>query len=347
MKTYLLIFAMALILVLPACKTASVYTNVLVPAEITIPQHIQTVGVLNRSLPAKGEGWQNFLEGFLSGESIAADRQGSYNVCKGLSYKVNTNPRFKAILMDGEDIRGTGTKEFATPLSWAEVDALCKKYSVDAIVCLETFDSDIRLQKGSREVERTVDGETRVVTEYLADLNIRGSAGWRIYDNVTKKIIDQNVFYDEKAWSGVGPNPDAALRDLPSKRSAIDDAGYFAGEMMGVRISPNWVRVSRYYYTKGDDRFKRAKAFVKTNNWKGAVQIWSDVAKGPDAKAAGRACHNMALAAEMEGDLDIALEWAEKAYTQFGLKKERTYINELNSRKMEIENLKDQLPENQ
>ncbi len=346
MKKYILLLAIILGIVLPGCKTSSVYTNVLVPAEITIPQHIQTIGVLNRSLPAKGEGWQNFLEGFFTGESIAADRQGSYNVCKGLSFKVNTNPRFKAILMDGEDMRGTGTKEFPTPLSWAEVDRLCKKYNVDAIVSLETFDSDIRLRKSSREVERTIDGETRIVTEFLADLNIRVNAGWRIYDNVTKKIIDQNVFYDEKAWSGVGPNPDAALHDLPSKRSAVNDAGYFAGEMMGIRISPNWVRVQRYYYTKGDDRFKRAKAFVKVNNWKGAVQIWTDVAKSSDPKAAGRACHNMALASEMEGRLDIALEWAEKAYSQFGIKKERYYINELNLRKMEAERLKEQLPDN-
>lgn len=346
MKSYLLIFVLALAAVLPACKTSSVSTSVLVPAEITIPQHIQTVGVLNRSLPAKGEGWSNFLEGFLSGESIAADREGSYNVCKGLSYKVNTNPRFKAILMDGEDLRGTGTKEFPTPLSWAEVDRLCKKYNVDAIVSLETFDSDIRIRKNSREVERTIDGETRIVTEFLTDLNIQVNAGWRIYDNVTKSIIDENVFYDEKAWSGNGPNPDAAMRDLPTKRSAVNDAGYFAGEMMGIRISPNWARVSRYYYTKGDDRFKRAKAFVKVDNWNGAVKIWADVAKSPDPKAAGRACHNMALAAEMEGNLDIALEWSQKAYTSFGLKKERSYINELNLRKIEAERLKEQLPDN-
>lgn len=345
MKNLIILLVIVFVLALPSCKTSSVYTNVLVPAEINVPQHIQTVGIVNRSLPAKGEGWQNFLEGFLTGESIMADRQGSYNVCKGLSFKVNTNPRFKAILMEGEDLRGTGTKEFPVPLSWGEVDALCKKYKLDAIVSLETFDSDIRLKKRSREVERKVDGEVRVVTEYLADLSIRVNAGWRIYDNVTKHIIDQNVFYDEKAWGSDGPTPEHAMRDLPSKRSAVNEAGYFAGEMMGIRISPNWVRVSRYYYTKGDDSFKRAKAFVKVNKWKEAVKIWSKVVNNSDPKAAGRACHNMALAAEMEGNLEIALEWSEKAYSNFGIKKERRYINELNLRKMEKERLKEQLPD--
>lgn len=345
MRTLRFLLILALPVLIFSCKTATIYTNVLVPAEITIPQHIQSIGVLNRSLPAKGEGFMNFLEGFISGESIMADREGSYNVCKGLAYKVNTNPRFKAQLMEGEDLRGTGTKEYPTPLSWAEVDALCKKYNVDAIVSLETFDSDISMRSSSRQVERSVNGENRMVTEYLSDLGIRVNAGWRVYDNVNKRIIDQNVFYDEKAWNGVGVTPEEALRKLPSKRSAINDAGYFSGEMMGVRISPNWVKVPRYYYKKGDDRLKRAKAFVKVNNWKEAVVLWSQVAKSPDPKVAGRACHNMALAAEMEGDLNVALEWSNKAYKDHMLKKERAYINELNIRLMEVEKLKEQLPD--
>jgi hypothetical protein len=131
MKYFKYLFLFSLLVALGSCKTSTVYTNVLVPAEITIPQHIQSIGVLNRSLPAKGEGFMNFLEGFITGESIMADREGSYNVCKGLAFKVNTNPRFKAQLMEGEDLRGTGTKEFPVPLSWDQVDALCKKYNVD------------------------------------------------------------------------------------------------------------------------------------------------------------------------------------------------------------------------
>ena len=115
-------------MVVGACSTRSIFTNVLVPAEITVSQDIQTVGILNRSLPAKGEGWSNFLEGFISGESIMADREGSYNTCKGLAFKLNANPRFKGLLMEGENYRGTGTKEFPVALDWAIVDQLCKKY---------------------------------------------------------------------------------------------------------------------------------------------------------------------------------------------------------------------------
>ena len=91
MKKINLLLLSLIVVMLHSCKTASVYTNVLVPAQITIPQHIQTVGILNRSLPGKGEGWRNFLEGFISGESIMADREGSYNVCKGLAFKIEAS----------------------------------------------------------------------------------------------------------------------------------------------------------------------------------------------------------------------------------------------------------------
>lgn len=343
-KYYFLWALMGLGLV--SCATRSIYTNVLVPAEITISQDIQTVGILNRSLPAKGEGWNNFLEGFVTGESIMADREGSYNTCKGLAFKLNANPRFKGLLMDGENYRGTGTKEFPVALDWGIVDQLCQKYNTDAIVTLETFDSDIALVKSQRLVERTIDGVKKNVTEFLAELRIRVNAGWRIYDNINKRIIDQQVFWDEKSWKGVGLTPEEALSKLPSKRSAINDAGFFSGEMMGMRISPNWTRVSRYYYVRGDEKLKQAKAAVKVNDWKRAANFWSPVTNNPDSKVAGRACHNMALASEMEGNLEMALVWAKKAYTEKHFKKIRSYLNELTVRQMDQEKLKEQLPEN-
>ncbi len=47
------------------------------------------------------------------------------------------------MVLTSEDFRGTGTKQFPLPLEWPQVEMLCKKYNVDAIVALETFDSDL------------------------------------------------------------------------------------------------------------------------------------------------------------------------------------------------------------
>ena len=47
---------------------------------------------------------------------------------------------------------------------------------------------------------------------------------------------------------------------------------------------------------------------------------------------AGRACHNMALAAEKRGDLHKALDWAKKAYYDHGEKRSANYITVLKRR---------------
>ncbi|MCX7697473.1 MAG: DUF6340 family protein [Bacteroidales bacterium] len=342
MKKVKLFYVLSLLLV--GCATRNIYQPVLVPAEINIPQHVQTIGVLNRSLPAKDDRLLNILEGFLSGETIFGDRSASFNACRGLVNRVNSSPRFKAVLLEGEEYRGTGTKEFPLPLTWDEVDRLCKKYNVDALVTLETFDSDMRLHLSMEEVEKVVGGVIRKVPVHYADLRVRVNAGWRIYDNVTKNIIDQQVFTDEKGFHGEGDTPEKAKESLPSKRQVLDESGFFAGQMMAFRISPSWVTISRFYYVKGHPKFKEAKQYVKVGNWKEAVSIWSQLTKSSNPKIASRAAHNMAVAAEKEGRIDIALDWANTAYKNQKTDRERRYINQLHNRKMQLQRLSEQLP---
>jgi len=333
------------IITLDSCKTSSFTTTFLVPADITIPQHIQSVGVLNRSLPNKEDLLLNILEGFISGESVLADRESSINAVRGAVNTLNSNPRFKAVSLEGEDYRGTGTKQFAAPLDWNIVDMLCKKYKVDGLVVLETYDSDIMLGTDKRERKTKKDDREVTYTEFLAHLNIRSNAGWRFYDNEKKLIIDQQVFTDEKGFSGSGLTPEEALSKLPHKRSALNDAGIFSGQMLAFRISPKWLNASRYYYKKArkEEAFKYAKRYVISKQWKTAADTWLPLTNSTDKKIAGRACHNMALAEEMQGNLPEAIKWAQKAYVNHNLKRSRAYLNELNKRQMEQNLLKEQM----
>ena len=340
-----LITLFIIVLTLDSCKTSSFSKTFLVPADITIPQHIKSVGILNRSLPDKQGLIMNILEGFITGESIMADRESSLSALRGAINTLNINPRFKAVSMEGEDYRGTGTKQFPIPLDWNIVDQLCKKYNVDAIVSLETFDSDIMISRDTKEQTGKKEGRDVKYLEYFANLNIRASAGWRFYDNVKKQLIDEQVFVDEKGFSGRGLSPEEALSKLPPKRRALDDAGMFAGEMLAFRISPKWLNASRYYYTKArkEEIFKYAKRYVKSEQWKTAADTWLPLTNSTDNTIAGRACHNMAVAEEMQGNLKEAIKWANEAYVKHNLKRSRSYLNELNRRQMDQSRLKEQM----
>jgi len=343
--SFLVLLSLTILVNFNSCKTSSFSSQFLVPADITIPQHIKTVGIMNRSLPDKQGLLLNILEGFVTGESIMADRESSMHSVRGAVNTLNMNPRFKAVSLEGEDYRGTGTKQFPAPLDWGIIDMLCKKYNVDGLVVLETYDSDIIIRTDSREKTRKKDGKEEKYLEHLASLYVRSNAGWRFYDNVKKQIIDQQVFTDEKSFSGSGLTPQDALSKLPNKRRALNDAGMFSGEMLAFRISPKWLSASRYYYTKArkEEDFKYAKRYVKSKQWNTAAETWMPHSNSADTKIAGRACHNIAVAEEMQGNLPEAIKWASAAYTKHNLKRSRAYLNELTRRQADQARLKEQM----
>lgn len=338
-------FYILIVITLFSCNKYYINTSILVPADITIPQEIQTIGVINRSLPFKNDLVENILEGFFSGESIRADRVASYNCVNSLVNNINNNPRFRAISID-EDFRGTGTKQFPVPLEWNEVDKLCQKYKVDALVVLETFDSDILFVTGSRDKIRKEKNVEITYKEYYADLAIRVNSGWRLYDNVNKRLIDQQVFTDEKAWSAVGLSPEEVLMKLPFKRLAINEAAIFAGQMMAYRISPKWIAIARPIYTRGGNykNFKKAKHAAKINDWNEVIFQMDAPSKLKKQKFAARALYNTAIAYEMQGDLLKSYEWAKKAYSLHPKNIYQNYVNEIYLRIMEQDKLKEQLP---
>jgi hypothetical protein len=343
---WFVIISFVLMIFMTSCGTMShVSMEVLVPAQISLPQHIKKVGVLNRSMPAKGEWVTNVLEGFITGESIMADKDASNNCAMGLVTMLNENPRLTAVLVTSTKLKGTGTREWPDALAWTTVDSLCDNYKVDAIVCLETFDSDILFNTGKTLVKTTINSVDTMVYEFFSDLKVNVNAGWRIYDNVKKEQVDQNIFVDEKGWDTKGWTADESFKKLPNKRDAINGAGLFAGDQYGVRISPSWTNVYRSYYAKGkkQDGFKQAKKWVKQNNWEQAANIWENIIKTEDPKNVGRAYYNLAVASEVDGDLDTAYIYAKKAHETYGDKKAKYYMNVIKIRIEDQNKLKEQM----
>ena len=326
-----------------ACKTRQISMQLLVPAEITLPQYVNTVAILNRSLPDKRDQLVNVLEGFITGESILADREGSFNCIRGAEAHLNESPRLKAISIETDTYKGTGTRQFPELLDWKEVDALCQQYKADAVIALETFDSDFNITKWTSESKEKKNGKEVVKTVYHAKLRANVNSGWRIYDNIHKTIIDQANFTDRKEWSETGPNSQAAVDKLPSKRHAINESGSYAGIQMANRISPNWRTERRTYFVKGNKELLEAKEQVKFNNWDAAILIWKKLSDAPDLEISGRACYNLALASERKGDIDAAIYWAEKAMKDHHIKKARNYVDRLYGRKHDEERLKEQM----
>jgi hypothetical protein len=314
------------------------------PAAITVPQHIQKVAIANRTKPEKKNKAENIIEGVLTGEGIAADRYGAEDCIVGLKEVLSRSPRFTIIQPPGLDLKGTGTGILPTPLSWEVVEKICRDNGADALVVLEAFDSDSHTGVESRQqTYKNAKGGDSVVTEHVARMRMKVTMGWRIYDPKQKLIVDEFRGTEEMLFDAGGPTPADAANNLPQKRSAINKTGHYAGGLYAFRISPQWKNVHRSYYTRGSSRFKKAKRMVHVNDWKGAAEQWqSDVGKSSE-KVSGRAAYNLAVANEVLGNLETALEWANKAYKEFGNRKARAYVSILENRIRDRDRLKQQL----
>jgi hypothetical protein len=156
--------------------------------------------------------------------------------------------------------------------------------------------------------------------------------GWRIYDPAGRNILDEFVLSKDLVFSGKVINPVAAASALIERKEAVKQVGSKAGQAYAYRIMPYSTRVSRYYYVRGDGSFKMATRMARTGNWDGAAKIWQQATGSASGKTAGRACYNMAIISEINGDLAGAMQWAQKAYENYGNRLALSYVNVLKNR---------------
>ena len=332
-----------LTILLSAC-TSSTSLQVLKPAEITLEENIINVGVINRTYPTKDNKAWNIIEGVLTGEGIGTDRRGSEATVDGMIDVMSQSPRFKLIRLDIDMLKGSGTGQFPEPLSRAKINEVCQRNNLDALIALEAFDSDSRVNFTPITIRTRVAKDVfKDLPGVRADSRMNITAGWRIYNNKSEVISDEFRYTDFLAFSGQGLTQNEAVANLPSKYDALFRTGFHTGQRYGRRITPLWVTESRQYYTKGSDELKKAGKKVKINDWEGAAEIWKKEALNTEKKIAGRACYNMAVFCETRGNFDIALEWSKKAYSDFGNKKARSYTALINGRMRDRQVLQQQM----
>jgi len=332
-----------ILILFTSCGTSSIMVNVQKPADITVSNNIKDILLANRTAPSKSNLANNILEGITSGENIGVDRSGSNYCIKGISNLLSKNERYSLCSNVELELKGTGTSQFPIPLSSKKIKKLAKPYNADAIVVLETFDSDSKVFEGKPiEKVKKIKGVKVKELSYPATLIIEIESGWRIYDVENELIIDENKYREIKEFKVWGKSPKDAKMKLPSKSAAIKEAGFFAGEQYAQRISPIWITVNRIYYTGKHESMKKAKQFVRINEWERAIEIWKNLSQSNDNKVSSQASYNMALASEINGSIDTAIGWAKQALSK-GDKRASNYINTLKRRKLDQIKLNKQL----
>ncbi|MBE0676521.1 MAG: hypothetical protein IH591_17840 [Bacteroidales bacterium] len=334
MKNYIIAAAVALV-TLSGCGAAKMNFNVLTPAPINVPQDIQTIAIIDRSLPETTD--LNRLESILTMEGPKADRAARQQVMEGLKFSLNSSTRYNVILTNEMFIGSSRGSVLPDPLPWNLIDEMAARYSADVIVCLEAFDSDFIIA-GAKLPSKDSPGAG---AGGIATVN----CGFRMYWPAQRSMPDEYKFSHSMNWNSSGPAILAAINTIKVKNDAINSASREAGLSYGRRITPTWYRVSRDYFKKGGGSadLEAGARMMQLNDWDKAIEALTRATETGSTKARGRAAHNLAVVNEILGDLPAAKEWTTVSWGMYREKKSRDYGYILTNRIIEEENLKDQL----
>ena len=326
-----------------SCKMQQLYLNVLEPAPVTLPSYIKNVGIIDRSVPSDATKKIDALEKVVTLEGKKLDAEGTAASISGLTGELGNNQRFTEVKMIQTDrVVSPGSGIFPAPLSWESVASICQENKTDALFSLELFDTDTKV---SYQIRKST-GKTLLgaVTGYeqQADMYTLVKTGWRIYDPQSRLILDEIMINRDLTFSSTGLTPQIAAAALIDRKEAVKQAGNNAGIAFARRILPYYVRVYRDYYVKGTNNFSMAMRKARTGNWDEAGQLWLKETTNNSPKIAGRAAYNMAIISEINGSLDVAIDWAKKSYEDYNNKNALRYLNILKYRKNASEVVEEQ-----
>ncbi len=341
-KLYVLL---SLFLVFMIASASSIITfRVMLPAPVTLPKNIKTIAIIDRTVPEKKG--VNIVEGVLTGEGVGEDKDAAQVTLDGVYSVMQYSPIFKAI-RTSEMLKGTSFgNAFPNPLPWDTVEMLCKKYNADAVLSLESFDSNFIISGGTNLLPgQNKVGEVIGMAQHVASGSNSVNLGFRLYYPEEKNIIDEYRFSQNINWDHPANSLTDAVNAIAGKNQAVKDAGYKAGILYARRVTPQWYSVSREYYKRGKHNQDLAEGarMMEINNWDNAISSLEKAVQSRKRKVKGRAAHNLAVVYEILGNLDSAKIWAQDAYAKYRNKPSKYYLYDLNNRIQNQEILNQQL----
>lgn len=322
-----------------ACKTSLVYINATNPAPVTVPRDAKNIGILTRTTPSDDNKVLNTIHQARSGETVKLIQESSAECVRGLNNALIENKRFDIVKpITGMDLRTPVSGTFPSPLSWTDVESVCTNNGVDVLFVLEVFSSELKVIPITPAPTKITNVGDVINAATQAQVNIVTTikTGWRIYDPKNKSILDEYPMMENITVTANASTIVNTTEAMLGRKEAIKQVSYGMGYSYANRVIPYWVKLTRDYYVKGSSNLKIATRKARTGNWDGAGELWLQDTKSTKRKLAGRACYNMAILNEINGDLDAAISWAQKAYEDYNNKLALTYINMLKDRRQKV-----------
>lgn len=124
----------ALFSVIACSSTNRMTMGITQPAQISIPNDLVNVGIVNRSSASENIKILDDIDKILSLEGLNLDKEGAKNAVSGLKYELERGNRFTTVkvIENQKDIE-KGLSVFPAEISWDVVDRICNENGVDIL----------------------------------------------------------------------------------------------------------------------------------------------------------------------------------------------------------------------
>jgi hypothetical protein len=324
------LFCLSLVCLLTACSSVRyMRIEAYTPADIIYPENVHKVVVVNNALPQPSDrGYEYNLLGVSQTEKVETD-SALFNACRALGVAIAKADYFDDVLLFEERTRKDSAFYHDLRLTQEEVEAICEETGAGAVISFDRLLFDVKKNIWAFP-EGYASGEILIVIEGVARCYLPG----RNTPVATIQASDSIAFVEEARQI------EEIFGMLPSTLDALRMAGEHIGNKIYPAFVPNWKEELRWYFTGFGTRWKEATAYAAGEKWEQAAERWLLIhnrATRWDSKA--KSASNLALACEIAGNLEKALEWAKAAHALFdenvGDNDSQTQIQELYIKSLE------------
>ena len=278
------------------------------PAEITFPENVGKVLVVNNAVPQPGDvGCQLSLFGTKQDTCHVKTDSALFATCQGLGKAMVDVSFFNDVLLYHEATRKDDVYYEDKKLTPDEVTALCDETGTDAVISVDRM-----LFETQKDVVAFAEGYV------VGDISVKMSGVIRGYlpgrpNPLATVYVTDSLFFSESAYNQI-------LLDkvLPSTDDAVRAAGEYVGRRASPNFVPHWTRETRWFYSGIGAHWKEATAYARSEKWEKATERWEYLYNNSNSwKTQAKIASNIALGYEMKSNLKEAYNWAKQSYDLF------------------------------
>jgi hypothetical protein len=301
------------------------------PAKEELPQDIQSITLMNRSMNNQFRNHNEdtlqlyFYDKGYQLSVIVLDSLAADTTIRALGELLFESDRYDVVIPIERNIeRNISYNLVPDTLNPAFVSEQCQKYNTDALMVLEKFSTKVMTDN----IAEKYSDKYSTSYSFYASLDLKYDAFFRIYKPGRKALEFQ--FSDTIYWESMDDVQVRMFSKIPSIKQALINAGIKVALDFDNKISPSWISEKRGYFLF-DRKNDLGQQLLNENSIEEAKAFWMEKTQSTNKKTKSRAEHNLALASELEGNIDQAIEWGLKSFNTYYHYQTEVYLKKLNA----------------